>query len=1302
MNEFLAAHNAAPTVGDGEEESRALLEWYRSSFDAIDRSRRVELLGRFARLGIIGPEETRGYAERMSAAERAAFGEYLGNAMKGTAFVRVFHACWNDLSDDLRAAFVLRFTKEEPARLVMVAPFVDVTSLQNWETHVKTFDRFAELLAAVLAYEPSGPHALTQRSSAEILVSWIKSKGFSSLRIHLLPHATTLMDRGWMTRDELAGILKGTYNYFSPEMRAEGEKKNSSRDPITGYVVISAEDRLVKARISELLSNGFLAVGDASSTSDFLQHLAEQSVSWVDAAQRIGATADDIVKLVRLTGRPESDIFSDRNVQMDDLLRYAKQAFANEFPRIENAMLEAIQENAISSGGSLSDMAIMFVRRYKEIFPFLSAEGTRHGLALIAGRQPGLLLLSSEAMADAQTQGMPFDPRSALDTALRSDPIFFLSNFDAMWENARAASDMTIADVGQMVAREIRRNPKILFREEAARGLREIVPDSERVSIVTDLLRTHETDGPFLIDVIGDSMFASLHDTARNLLAQPDALDSVVEFPTHLIVNALGGFDRLIQAAFASSDLQTADELSGRAIEYFGENPAVASRWIRHLEQIGAVKAVVSIGEQAGYHKTPGIFPLLTETLVRMGARDPRGLFTKYALRVLGDEAGPFLRENADLSIRCNPNLITETREGSSDAFLYEWALGPRGFDDLLKRNIHALSFSPYVRLQEIGLKRQSTATLLKEHSRLFPFEGLHGRPDVSFGTSLLQRISNGSFFPCYEKSIRSQTSRIDQNDLAKNRGFQVPEPLWQDVMSVVLLEDSTSAKRHRDAILALPPAQRTQILEALVSLVRFGRGNEEFDLSSETGRRDAMAGARGALSETFGLELPDGIERLPTRTIQAQLTYFEKTVQKHPDMAAGFREYLARVSGEGYETWKDWGAESVAPAERPAALARMKEEGLLPVGVTLPQYEAWVRPGRIEAKEELSFRAEDVASGVRDIVSQAVADGHLSAKTASMSPDLVRQELEQLGMPLREWMVRIQEIDGRFARARIARRSGETPTDEPTEAEKMEYQDLQARVRSYRMDHDRQFRFLAGMLVIDRLKRLSADELRDQVVEIDKRRVPWERAFKDVFEGVVALEPEFQADADRLKRVLEEARAELFGAGRVSRHDLVLDDATDPVALFHVGENPVASCQHWNGGGYLNVGLLSYQTDPNVRMIFMRDEDGALVARAALRLLEGENGLPALLIERVYSANVHPKIKEIFVRLAKQKASDMGVPLYADRGDQIVGEESVTAASPRLQSRGSRSAFVYTDAGGGRARRGIYSVNDAVELYKP
>jgi Fe-S-cluster formation regulator IscX/YfhJ len=105
---------------------------------------------------------------------------------------------------------------------------------------------------------------------------------------------------------------------------------------------------------------------------------------------------------------------------------------------------------------------------------------------------------------------------------------------------------------------------------------------------------------------------------------------------------------------------------------------------------------------------------------------------------------------------------------------------------------------------------------------------------------------------------------------------------------------------------------------------------------------------------------------------------------------------------------------------------------------------------------------------------------------------------------------------------------------------------------------------------------------------------------------------------------------------------------------------------------------------DPDVKIIQMRNDAGQFIARAVMRMLEDEDGVPQLVTETVYSVNPHKRIKKMFDQFVDQKARVMGVQSWND---------DKARSGKTIYHRGSRNAYIYTDRGGGKVKKGVFKI---------
>lgn len=143
------------------------------------------------------------------------------------------------------------------------------------------------------------------------------------------------------------------------------------------------------------------------------------------------------------------------------------------------------------------------------------------------------------------------------------------------------------------------------------------------------------------------------------------------------------------------------------------------------------------------------------------------------------------------------------------------------------------------------------------------------------------------------------------------------------------------------------------------------------------------------------------------------------------------------------------------------------------------------------------------------------------------------------------------------------------------------------------------------------------------------------------------------------------------------SLETLSTDDNANAQTWIEIGEKPVRSCQHYDGGSY-NAGLVGY-TEPNVRIVVARNEKNSIVGRSILRLMATSEGQPALMLEPIYAAAAPAQVTHAIQTHARKIAALLGTSIFT----QVeAGKET-----EQLHTSGLRAPATYSD-----------SINDAFD----
>ena len=189
----------------------------------------------------------------------------------------------------------------------------------------------------------------------------------------------------------------------------------------------------------------------------------------------------------------------------------------------------------------------------------------------------------------------------------------------------------------------------------------------------------------------------------------------------------------------------------------------------------------------------------------------------------------------------------------------------------------------------------------------------------------------------------------------------------------------------------------------------------------------------------------------------------------------------------------------------------------------------------------------------------------------------------------------------------------------------------------------------------------------------------------------------------DEVKRLFEQVQS-----SDSSAQNLYCTDSSNPKVMLEIGETPVNSCQHYDDGSY--SGCLMGYSEPNTKILIVRNERGSIIARSIFRLLTDSNGLPALHVERIYSSFAGKSIPRVIYTRALKKAEEMGISVVVSKRaetEQGAIEEAQEASSfllvtypDKLVSKASRAPRVYVDSAGG-SNTGSYELTDLLEIKR-
>ncbi|OHB21883.1 MAG: hypothetical protein A2939_01275 [Parcubacteria group bacterium RIFCSPLOWO2_01_FULL_48_18] len=628
-------------------------------------------------------------------------------------------------------------------------------------------------------------------------------------------------------------------------------------------------------------------------------------------------------------------------------------------------------------------------------------------------------------------------------------------------------------------------------------------------------------------------------------------------------------------------------------------------------------------------------------------------------------------------------------------------------YDKLVRENIMAMAFMrdkynspPYDR----KLLENGTARELHE---LNPAERLENQtilPD-DYYRLLLAELAENPFIEFYKNQLEKIARReYERNGPRRHMQYFSPDKEFSLLATrISVLNASPAVREYTEEIMRLEFGKREEIIKLFELILVHGLDKESdaFRVALELLPKNFDEGKNLLLSllvdylsgvfETEEIkERKGGIGTVSIETLRALTVYYAGSYRKNRLTKKSFREFIPHVVSDTFSSWRAWGAhkETLDAAEKQTQLVALIDDNLLPRNITLTQYESWVEDREQSLEEMLELNDRDVRAAIQKIFNQAVADRHVKEEEIQFDYGTAKRDYEKLFAPMREWSARLKELRSR------------DKNSPPLPDEEKEYRELQIKIADYRKEHEAGMREAEARLYLVKLKYITLKELDEKTLYVEGKRIPLQKAFELLEQEFSAKNHDFSQDIQRIRATLYEAIEKMFGESKISKSSLRVTDAFDLETYLKIGDEPVESCQNYNSTSDLNQGLLSYVEDPNVKIIQIYDERGKIIARSILRLLEDESRNPALFLERVYSVNAHSKIAETVIAFAKEKARHMNAVLYSHMLEGADSPDEIRTAN--LISKNSRSPYVYTDAGGGRIKNGVFTIRNAFRIDVP
>jgi hypothetical protein len=557
----------------------------------------------------------------------------------------------------------------------------------------------------------------------------------------------------------------------------------------------------------------------------------------------------------------------------------------------------------------------------------------------------------------------------------------------------------------------------------------------------------------------------------------------------------------------------------------------------------------------------------------------------------------------------------------------------------------------------------------------------------------ILQQLAESPLYQVHAQRLERIAAReVQEKGIQPNlSNYDIDEEFKGLVQTVALAGSSTFAREHASTILALEPAARSRICQQLELAAVYSL---DADLSSESlleGMSTVQSRIGVHLAAMFDLEDsldPESIGGMDMRLLQAMGIYYRARCVGDAKMELAFKQVLTTATQGTYSTVRAWGDVGVEDSieAKLNAMQQLQQQGLVPPEMNLESYQKWVDSIDLDMEISGTLSQLDVLKSINRVIKQAVADHHIAAETVTVRLADAQTRYEELLEPLHKPVRRKAELAGAI---KSARKGGQDVSY--LEAE---FSQCAAFIQEYRAEHADDMQRAQAKLIVGALRAGTVGDLSKGSLTAGKWEFPVQR-ISGILQGAFTPEaPRFVTDIRQIQDLLNLCTQKTDAAESSSTYHVT--DRVDQTAYFLIGQDPVPSCQHYDSRDTYNRGLLSYVTDPNVKILQVTT-DNKLVARAVLRLLSDEHGHPQLFMERRYSSDPNPRVSDLLKAGAIAKAQSVGIGLYSHRSEN--SDETMDDGVTTLTNNGSRSGYIYSDAAGGIQLDGRFSITQAVRL---
>lgn len=1332
-----------------KEDRQNISTWFKQQFDTIPETLKVEILEQLILEGDTNEEDAYIFAEKMSAEQKSELASFIASSMPAHMYLKTFYTCFQSVDFGERRHFMERVLRDDPEKLTYFLPFSfpGRTVPEFFENNVEVCDR---VLPEILDYFDR----FEEEQYAKNVFTSLGVQINTNLEMYA-PYYPDFVEAGILSEKELKDLLKRTYSYNRINFATQEEMNRLEElEEVSDYRSMS--EHLERARIkSDVLkrrSARFLKSFERMKSyledeKGFLKNLIFDDVAIFAQPELLGYSRREIVKFLRYLEQEEvSPFVLDDGSDVLELLRFNREHEEGDGLDLEAVVTAHFLKHIKEYQFEHSDLR-SFMDFADKALPEFSYENQRRLQEAITRIAPGLWLINP---SEAQRRGVRI---SSILKRVSQDANSFLRYYNRIVFHVRreGGQEDDIESIRAMVRNVLKSHPSLVFEKSYEMAIKDAFGKREVNNFVDEHI-VSSMDSRFLYALLQSDHFERnkgrlqelvkhtgifleeleeneyiFNKIAKILMDNSDLTSwikrNLHEIPVSSLVNEVWLFQAMVVKDLEIQEdvlglLRERGDVTAIALLLKHANIVIKHSTYKNRREGGVYAGVVAKDEDNIDPASAKRFVEKYELMLLDICREVEGaVFAPGVIDVLGSESARYVLRDIEKYARKNPKLIFQVRSHLNSAI----------YKELIEEHQNQILYSGNSAKERMyrGLLFNQDKRDFEEFFQRSPFYCTEMSPGPleypSFYAGVLENIQNERFYSLY----RGELERIAVKERAADKDLQpgvdinqfIPQAEFHDkVRRIKLLGQTIASEKYYELLLEYPVDDREDLLSLFEFTSFYGKNVEVakrikglelirgVDLVDVDSIRVVLREVtEDILRDIFDMPELSGtaFENFDLETLRAMQVYYQKTCESNEEMSGAFKHMLEVFAQGKFEEWRTWGESRTVPeSEQGELLTSMQEEGLLPRKLTLEQYHAWTADEEMSIEEVFDLNILDVTKGIRDILRQAVADHHIKKEELPEDYASARDRHRSLVEPLQEVTKRMKALRLFFKEAKKRRRNGELVD---VENEEEEFEKLKQENIEYREEYQDNIRKAEVHMYLARLSDVTTEELRRSSLIVEGKEVAFNKVFKAIEDAFPQVDhPNFFQDIQRLRQFLSETRAQVLGESSISKKAIRITDRVDIKTHLFIGKRPVPSCQSFESDSDdYNKGLLSYIVDPNVRIVQIYDQDKTIIARSVLRLLEQETGDPELFIERIYTVNPHEKIREAIIKMAQRKATALGVNLYSHEVDHVSEFEDVLIAedAEALFSRGSRSGYIYTDAGGGLQKNGKARITGAYKI---